>query len=172
MTVVVDPSILPLAQSLLECLVEALAETAAPPRRASLRTGNQVELLLSTISDECCEGSAWVRVASFNPSAHFPDPDAVYERCAPIQWAVVLEMGVARCAPTPAANTIPSEDDWNTVAAAVLDDAAAMRRAVCCFADLDPARMYLAGQWVPLTVEGGCTGGTMPLTVAFGQCDC
>lgn len=172
MTTIADPSVLPLAEALLACLVAALADTASPPRRASLRTGDRVELLLSTTSDECCDGVAWVRVSQFYPSAGFPDQDLTFVRCAPIQWAVVLEMGVARCAPTPDANTIPSADEWNAVSAAVLDDAAAMRRAICCFADLDPTRMYLAGQWTSLPVEGGCTGGTLPITVAVGQCDC
>jgi hypothetical protein len=169
---ITDPSVLPVAQSMLACLTDALADVANPPAYTSLRTGLQVELLLSTSRDECCEGVAWVRVANIYPSANFPDPDVAWDRCSPVQWAAVLELGVARCAPTPDASSIPSSDQWNAVSEAVLDDAAAMRRALCCFAELEADRMWLAGVWTPLPIEGGCLGGTQLVTVAIGACDC
>lgn len=167
-----DQSVTPVAENLLACLVAELATEADPPAHASLRTGIQVELLLSTTRDECCEGVAWVRVASIYPSENFPEQDSSYSRCGPVQWAAILEMGVARCAPTPDAADIPSEDEWNAVSRAIMDDAAAMRRALCCFVDADPDRMYLAGQWASLAVEGGCAGGTQQVTIAVGACDC
>lgn len=167
-----DPVILPHAETLLTCLQTALAETASPPAHVSLRVGTQVELLLSQTRDECCEGVGWVRVASIYPSANFPAPDLDSIRCWPVQWAAILEMGVARCAPTPDADAMPSSDEWNTIAEAVLSDAAAMRRAICCFADIEPDRLYLAGLWTPLPVDGACLGGTMQVTVAADACDC
>ncbi len=172
MTVMTDPSVLPITTTLLGCLQEALAETPDPPANVSLRVGTTVALLLSQTRDECCEGVGWVRVAAIYPSENFPIPDATWSSCGPLQWAAVLEMGVARCAPTPEADDMPSPDQWNTLAEAVLADAAAMRRAVCCFADVETDRMHLAGLWQPLPVEGGCVGGTMQLTVAVDNCDC
>jgi len=169
---ITDPGVLPVATSLLACLQTALQDVTAPPEHVSLRVGVQVELLLSETRDECCEGVGWVRVVSIYPSAVFPQPDLESIRCWPLQWAAILEMGVARCAPTPDADEIPSTDDWNTLAEAVLDDAAAMRRALCCFADLEADRMYLAGLWQPLPVDGGCLGGSMQVTVAIDACDC
>lgn len=167
-----DPSVLPVATVLLGCLQDTLAETAAPPASVSLRVGTQVELLLSQSRDECCEGVGWVRVAAIYPSENFPNPDAAWSSCGPMQWAAVLELGVARCAPTPEADDMPSGDDWNAIAEAVLADAAAMRKALCCFADLETDRMHLAGLWQPLPVEGGCVGGSMSVTVAIDNCDC
>jgi hypothetical protein len=172
MTTDTDQSVTPVAENLLACLVAELANNADPPLHASLRTGVQVELLMSTTRDECCEGVAWVRVASIYPSESFPDQDTTFSRCGPVAWAAVLEMGVARCAPTPEAADIISSEDWTTLSRLVMDDAAAMRRALCCFTDVDPDRMYLAGLWQPLPVDGGCTGGTQSVTVAIGACDC
>jgi len=169
---ITDPGVLPVATSLLACLQTALANVADPPEHVSLRVGTQIELLLSETRDECCEGVGWVRVVSIYPSANFPEPDLTYGRCWPIQWAAILEMGVARCAPTPEAADVPSSDEWNAIGEAVLDDAAAMRRALCCFADLEADRMYLAGLWQPLPIDGGCLGGYMQVTVAIDACDC
>lgn len=167
-----DQSVTPVAEDLLACLVTELATEAQPPANASFRTGIQVELLLSTTRDECCEGTAWVRVAQVYPSGAFPEPDVGYSPCGPVQWAAVLEMGVARCAPTPEAEDIITDDQWNTLSRSVMDDAAAMRRALCCFTAAETDRMYVAGPWQPIAVEGGCTGGTQNVTVAIGACDC
>lgn len=172
MPTLTDPSVLPVATSLLACLQETLGETAAPPKSVSLRVGSQVELLLSQTRDECCEGVGWVRVALIYPSDNFPQPNTEWTSCSPLQWAAVLELGVARCAPTPEATDMPSGDEWNAVAEAILADAAAMRQALCCFADVETDRMYLPGLWQPLPVEGGCVGGFMQVTVAIDNCDC
>lgn len=172
MTTMTDPGVLPVAERLLDCLQTALADVADPPANVSLRVGTQVELLLSQTRDECCEGVGWVRVASIYPSAVFPQPDLQAVPCWPVQWAAILEMGVARCAPTPEASELPTPDEWNTVAETVLSDAAAMRRALCCFTDLDPDRMYIPGLWQPLPADGGCVGGYMQATIAIDACDC
>lgn len=168
----VDKSVTPVAVDLLGCLQAEIAKVAKPPATVGLRTGAQVELLLSTRYDECCAGTAWVRVSSVYPSAQFPSPDEGYVPCWPIQWAAVLEMGAVRCAPTPSADEIPSEDQWNNVSTAVQDDAAAMRRALCCWVDQQGDRMFVPGPWVPQTTEGGCVGGIMTVTVQIGACDC
>jgi hypothetical protein len=88
-----------------------------------------------------------------------------------MQWAVVLELGAARCAPTTDAATIPSCGQWLAVSRAVLDDRAAMVRAVCCWA-ADTRLLWLAGAWQPLATEGGCVGGTMTVTIAAPACEC
>lgn len=171
MTAIADPSIAPVAVDLLACLTAAVAQTASPPKGISLRP-TPVALYLSTVRDECCEGVAWVGLDSAFPSATFPIPDAVPSRCGALQHAALFELGVARCAPTPAANQIPSPDAWNTVTGQVLDDAAAMRRAICCYEDLHPDTLLLPGLWQPIPAEGGCVGGIQFVTIAVGACDC
>lgn len=167
-----DPGVLPIAEQLLTCLTEAVATLAVPPRNVMLRPGTQAEFLLSTARDECCEGLAWVRLSQVYPSAKFPQPDGAYLPCYPVQYAAVFELGIVRCAPMTDAEDIPSADEWNTVTALVLNDAAAMRRAICCWTELTTDTQYLTGLWLPINTEGGCTGGIQTITIAIGACDC
>lgn len=174
-----DPVVMPLAEALLECLGQEIAKVEDPPRFLGLRPGTQVDHLLSMHDDECCSGKAWVRVVSFAPSSGvFPNQDVEWVKGASagaLAWAITLEMGVVRCAPTPGPNAIPSDVEWGGVVQAIMDDAAAMRRALCCFIDNDGdtrKRQVVPGTWEPAPVEGGCVGGVMTLTVKGPACDC
>lgn len=171
-----DPLVMPMAVELLDCLETELALTEDPPFFIGLRPGSVVDHLLSTESDECCQGLGWVRPVTFYPtSGPFPAQDAVPLKSGPLGWSVVLEMGVVRCAPTPDANAIPTNAQWFDVVQKVMDDAAAMRRAICCYIDADPTRRKLRvmpGAWTPLSVEGGCVGGVLPMTILGPACDC
>jgi hypothetical protein len=171
-----DPMVMPLAYELLACLETEIAKVLNPPMYVGLRPGAVVDHLISTTSDECCQGLAWVRPASFYPaSGAFPVQDAEPLPGGTRSWAITLEMGAVRCAPTPDENSIPTVAQWNEVVQAVMDDAAAMRRAICCFIDLDPVnrtRYVLPLEWTPLDVEGGCVGGTLPVIVRGPACDC
>jgi hypothetical protein len=173
---VADPLVMPLALELLACLDTEVARVAYPPARVGLRPGSVVDLLVSTTSDECCEGSAWVRPVTFFPAGSvFPAQDSVPSTPNPASWAITFELGVARCSPTPPETAIPSPAEWDEVVQRVMDDAAAMRRAICCFIAADPvprSRSVLFGAWSPLDVEGGCVGGTMEVTVRGPACDC
>lgn len=170
--VIVDEMVTPVAAVLLACLAEAMGQVPKPPRVVSLRPGDRVEMLLSKLRDECCEGLAWVRPAPAYPSSSFPEQDTVPSRCGVLQWAVGLEMGAARCAPLGTVNNLPTAAEWTAVTRAELDDFAAMRRALCCFAQVDPDRLWLPGQWQPMTAGGGCVGSTITVTVAVPACDC
>lgn len=173
---IADPVVMPLAYELLTCLEEELQKVEYPPARVGLRPGTVVDLLLSTTEDECCSGLGWVRPALFYPSSgRFPLQDE--EPSVPFtgSWAITLEMGVARCSPTPPETAIPSPEEWNEVVQRVMDDAAAMRRAICCFIAADPVnrkRNVLPTQWTPIEVEGGCVGGTLSVIVYGPACDC
>ena len=170
-----DPLVMPLARELLDCLDQEMAKVASPPTYVQLRPGNVVAHLLSMGQDECCEGLAWVRPASFFPSSGvFPVQDAVPVRGGQRAWAITLELGAVRCAPTGDERNIPTGEDWDTTVQAVMDDAAAMRRAICCFIDAKPGRStrVIAGTWQPIEVQGGCVGGLIPVTVQGPVCDC
>lgn len=173
---IADPVVMPLAYEMLACLEEEIAKVAFPPARVGLRPGTVVDFLLSTTEDECCEGLAWVRPALFFPSSsRFPLQDEEPPVPYVASWAITLEMGAARCSPTPPETSIPSVAEWNEVVQRVMDDAAAMRRAICCFIAADPVnrrRSVLPGQWQPLDVEGGCVGGTLQVIVRGPACDC
>ena len=170
-----DPVVMPLARELLGCLEQEVAKVLHPPRYVQLRAGNVVAHLLSTTEDECCDGLAWVRPAGFLPSSGtFPVQDSAPVKGGTRAWAVTLEMGAVRCAPVGDETTIPTAEEWDAVTQAVMDDAAAMRRALCCFIELVPGRTgrVLPGQWQPVEVQGGCVGGIMPITISGPACDC
>ncbi len=169
---VVDLVALPIATRMLVCLAEKVALLEKPPKYVGLRPGDRVAFLLSLRSDECCEGLAWVRVAGIFPSeTSFPNQEQVPSKCGVRQWAVELELGIVGCAPTPGAKNIPSTDKWNEVTERALAEFAVMDKAICCF--LDGFRgTNLVGRWSPLSIEGGCVGGTMGITVAAAACNC
>jgi hypothetical protein len=172
---VADPVVMPLARELLACYDLELMKVENPPFYVQLRPGNVVSHLLSTSEDECCSGLAWVRPSSFFPSsATFPAQDSTPAAGQTRAWAITLELGAVRCAPTPDANSIPTAEQWDATVQAVMDDAAAMRRAICCFIDAKAgrAKRVLPGTWQPIEVEGGCVGGILPVTVLGPACDC
>jgi hypothetical protein len=171
-----DPVVMPLARELLECYEQELAKLANPPASVGLRPGSVVDLLMSTTDDECCAGLAWVRPASFNPSnGPFPTQPQAATKQGPLAWAVNLELGYARCAPTPDANSIPTNEQWDEVTQGVMDAGAAMRRAVCCWIQRHKpmgAQQALVGQSSWISVEGGCTGLVLPVSLQGPACDC
>jgi len=172
-----DPLVMPVARELLACLEQEVAKLDSPPKYVQLRTGAVVDHLISETEDECCSGLAWVRPVTFFPSSSaFPAQDDVPTPKGVQAWAVTLEIGAIRCAPTPPAQKIPTADQWDTVTQAVMDDAAAMRRALCCFGELPEGRgrikSMLPGPWLPLDLSGGCAGGVMTVTVRGPACDC
>lgn len=171
-----DPLVLPLAYELLGCLEQEIDKVAHPPKYRGLRPGQVVDHLISKNQDECCDGLAWVRPVLVIPSSGpFPIQDLQPAVGGTLAWAITLEMGVVRCAPTPNETQIPSNAAWNAVVEMVMDDAAAMRRALCCFIELDPVKrkkFTLPLQWEPLNTEGGCVGGTLQITVRGPACDC
>jgi hypothetical protein len=170
-----DPVVMPLARELKACFEQELAKVPDPPLNVHLRPGTEVAAYLTQQRDEGCEGLAWVRVVTFGPSSTaFPGQDETPLPKGTSGWAITLEMGALRCAPTPEATEIPTEDEWEAVTEGVMDDAAAMRRAICCFIEARAGRTKwtLPGLWQPFEVSGRLTGGAMTVTVRGPACDC
>lgn len=170
-----DPLVMPLARELLECYRQELAKLEDPPQHIGLRPGTVVDFLMSTSDDECCEGLAWVRPAGFFPSSGpFPSQDETAQKQGTLAWAVTLELGFVGCSPTTDENSIPSDDQWDETTQTVMDAAAAMRRAICCFIAAEPGRAQrvIPGLWQPVAVQGGCVGGLIPVTLRGPACDC
>lgn len=170
-----DPMVMPLARELLACFDQELMKVEFPPLYVQLRPGNVVDHLLSTHEDECCQGLAWVRPSAFFPSSGaFPVQDPAPQPKGVSAWSITLELGAVRCAPTGDENRIPTAEEWDETTQAVMDDAAAMRRAICCFteAKTNRVRNVLPGIWQPLSIQGGCVGGILPVTLRGPACDC
>ena len=171
--VLVDPMVLPVMTDMLAALENQAQCLKDPPALASLRPGDVIELLASQNNDECCAGLAWVRNVTIYPSTNFPDQDSEASNCGPLAWAVVLEVGIARCAPVPDVDDLPTSDDWANATGQVMADAAAIRRAVKLFKTLPDWEdsMWVVGAWTPLRTEGGCMGGAMQVTISMLDCD-
>lgn len=159
-----------LAQQLLACFQ---AELQAPhpkpidPAFVMLRAGAEVTPLLSTTGDECCRGLGWVRISSIAGVRELNDT-ASTARCFGQERVLTLELGTARCAPTPGASTIPSEDQWTAVALLLDEDNGAMERAICCaFADADDVAV---GEYEPFGQDGNCIGAVMTVRIAMEAC--
>lgn len=167
----VDPIAAPIAEELLACFTEQLATLPSPPKYIQLRVGQDTAPLIGPGVDECCAGLAWVRVAGVRPSwDSFPQTDNTWLPCGPLAYAVDLEMGMAFCMPWSTSDGSfedidpPSTADWAAAFATQMRDQTIMRRtAACCFR---PTQRRAVGEWTPLPVEGGCTGGKLTLTVS------
>jgi hypothetical protein len=166
-----DPIATPVANALLACLTTQMNTLASPPARIQLRAGAETGPLIGPNVDECCAGLAWVRVAQVYPSwNNFPGPDNDWLPCGPLAYAVVLEMGTAFCMPWSDSDDAfdnvdpPNTADWSDAFGTLMTHQTLMRRAAaCCFA---PTQRRAVGEWNPLSVEGGCTGGTLRVTVS------
>lgn len=176
--VVSDPMVMPAVLHLLECFEQELVKHESPPAKVQVRPGVTVAAYVSEVEDECCAGLAWVRPAGFAPVNPWPAPLEVPTAKGVQGWAVRLELGAVRCAPTGEHNVNPTGQQWLAVTQAVMDDAAAMRRAICCFTDTyftTPqigAQNVIPGEWQPIEVEGGCVGGFLTLLLRGPACDC
>lgn len=169
---VVDPVAQPILDALLLCLENEIERVPVPPAVVCLRVGDRVDLLIAQGRDECCEGLAWIRLVQIYPSSDFPAVDETYLKCQ-LGWAVVVELGVVRCAPIGDENDLPTCNQWTELANSITADTAALRRTLMRFKALDDYRHtpYVPGTWEPMTTEGGCAGGAMLVTVQAPMCD-
>lgn len=169
-----DPVAWHLAEALTDCLCTIL-EAEAPVQCCCTQFGEAVAW------DSCnCrngrDGQAWVRVASMFPTATFPQPytgnpgpcGGNYDG-----WAVQLELGVLRCAPSPdSRGRLPSCEQNTAAARRALADAHIMRRAVMCCDWYGRDAKLIVGAWQPVGPDGGCHGGVLPVTVQSFACVC
>ncbi len=161
-----------LAMDLLDCLQQAMDTQAEPPAEVCFVPGEDGRLFLSAglAEDRCCAGFAWVRVARIAPQ--IPQPGEDIRPCGVTTWAVDLEMGAARCSPVGDQAAGPTCQEMLDTALLTMQDAAAMRRAWCCWAPLVDSGVTAIGEWAPFGPDGMCVGGTMPVTAYVDHCEC
>ncbi|MGW4123637.1 hypothetical protein [Nocardia sp. NPDC004711] len=165
-----DTGVYQVAHTLIGALTAALASTrAGAPCISVVHPGTMTPDYGWCKSDDG-EGMAWTRVVSITPVLHFPTPVAHPVPAGNVaQLAAVIELGVDRCYWTTEDNSMPEIAILDSMARDVLDDAAAMLRAVqCCGLGADT----VLGPWVPRGPQGGIHGGTMTVTVRVDTCDC
>lgn len=163
-----------LAQELLACLQANLGTSPYPiaPEHVMLRAGSEVTPLLGTNDDECCRGLGWVRIAGISGVRQLGDSDNV--ACFGQERTLTLEMGVARCAPSSDVQTVPTEDQWTSVALKLDEDQGDMEAAICCAFRTDPENRAVeeiaVGEYQPFGVDGNCIGGTMQVLIRMSAC--
>lgn len=163
-----------LAAQLLSCFDQALQDGPNPPpdEKICFRVG-EVPFSIGTNEDECCSGMAWVRVVRIYPSKQFPSQDTTVDNCGTLGRAIEFELGAIRCLPFGDESAGATCDQWTAVFLQVDEDAASMRRAVCCMVSLlDPGALLFEGEWSPIDGQGGCIGGKMTVTVSTDCGDC
>ena len=157
------------------CVCTELNLLLNPPGECCIFVGSDQEFLASLNQDRCCSGIGYVRISSYAPVTVFPEAQAVWRNCAPDQWVLMLELGVVRCAPTGTASNLASCAEELAFARQVMDDAAALRRAIlCCWKPGQPAgRQFVLGGWEAFGPQGMCGGGKMSLQIQVTcQTDC
>jgi hypothetical protein len=164
------------AQILLECLRAELATGPYPiaDEHICLRFGQDVNPSLGTLTDECCTGLAWARVAGVDG---LNDPDSTGAGiCINSQRRLTLELGTARCVPYGTTQRPTSCADWTESALKMDADHAAMEAAVCCFRDTVqdmpwPPESIAVTTYQPFGPDGNCLRGTLQLTLDY-SCGC
>lgn len=166
-----------IAQALLACLDLAYQDMdeAIRPGQICLRVGT-VPYSIGTQENLCCTGLAWVRIVRIYPTTSFPLEDQTALACPASAYAVELEMGAVRCLPDHGAQSGATCEEWTAAFLAVDEDAATMRKALCCMEDnlgVHPVgEQFLPGQWSPVDGQGMCIGGTMLVTYGFDCREC
>lgn len=151
--------------ALIACFCENLALTTrgAPANCCIVAT--------DPVVPDCCPGFAWVRILSAYPSQNFPQADARADRCRPPVWAMQVELGVDRCAPSPcdamSASCCTAETD---AALDQLSDFEAFRRTLgCCLTlstDLGLDEVVM-GVWSTGVSQGGCLRSTQTALIRW-----
>lgn len=117
------------------------------------------------VLDECCVGQVWVRLTGLSPRA---------ERNCIVGWDASIEVGVARCvAVLDDQGVSPSAAAVSADAAQMLADMEALQRGLeCCVGSVRKVQRLAMGSWYPLTVQGGCAGGSWSIIVTVPDCGC
>lgn len=123
---------------------------------------------------ECCGGIAWVRLVSAYPTTSFPSHTNQPQNCQLDTWAIVVEVGVTRCAPEPCDDGSNICCTANAAASDILNsDFKAMRGLFSCGClNMNP-KDIVVGSWSVYGPDGGCVGSRMTATLlTSGNCDC
>lgn len=162
-----------LGAQLLACLqTSAEANPNPPPENNFLfLPGAQATADISQYQNMCCDGTAYVRMASQYPSKNFPAPDDDASNCVPMGFGSIWELGIMRCAPTGTVQKIATAAEWLAAFRQQTIDATTLRSAVCCWVNLyGDGEGVQIGQWTPVGPEGGCLIGTLSVSIQWIGC--
>lgn len=156
----------PLLAKLQECLCTELSAAGGPALCfCGVMIGDTAPLSLMDCSTNC--GVAWVRPMAIFPTLTFPlaaDPSQTITCDAP--RAMMIEVGVARCAPRAQGHDLyPDPQSTFDALRLYMSDSDAILRAIKCCLGANRSVDYALGQWSPIPVMGGVSGGMWQVTV-------
>jgi hypothetical protein len=174
-TVKQDTMVMPILTQALQCLRDQAAVAPNVPAYFHLRPGADFEQQADQYGDECCDGIGWVRMAANYEGSdeNWMEPNGTPSNCPPNSWAVVIEIGLMRCIPLArtARGERVTDAQWTAATQQQMDDAATLRRVLCCLRDAFDQADVTAGQIGPLPNSGGCGGVTIQVTIRADACD-
>lgn len=155
-----DTTIYPIMNDLLDCVqVELTKRDINIPCKIALESG---ELAIADFSEKCSD-QLWVRLDSGFPSTTFPQVDESVSGGTVPPMAYILEVGILRDF-VPEDDGVPTDDERNQVARALLADMTAIRIAICkCLSAAN--RDFLLGTFSSSYLGFG-TSGAWSVTVA------
>lgn len=168
---------LPIAQALIDCLTQVLAQCGDPTCRASLVPGAAAAWDKCDCAKTGCGGQSWVLINSITPLNLLDGANAGTVSCA-WEYEMQMTMGVLRCSKAMENDgSPPSAQQLEDEATRMLKDAARMREAaMCCWplAVNPPLEkgMWQLGAWSSLGPDGSCAGGQMIVIARFNECRC
>lgn len=161
-----------LAAALLARINNRLIKAGQPPAKAFVYDGG------TGPADDCCAGLLWVRVAQIDVTdgSGQPLPEIRNIPIGPMGYAITLEAGILRCAPTVnEQGQAPTAAQYEASAVQQASDRLQMRLAVQCdfIPDLqgDPETEcdgQSVGSWVAIDA-GACAGGYMTTRVGYSS---
>jgi hypothetical protein len=159
-----DTAAWPAVTALISCLCEEMVKAGLGPLcLCGPLPGSDISLDYGT------EGMAWVRVASAWPSSSFPSQDPGGRGSCTAPLAIQLEVGAARCAPSPSEDgDLPTMAEQFEATRLQMADMAAMRRAIQCCQVADSHRQMTLGAYTPNGPTGGVLWGTWAVFVEEG----
>jgi hypothetical protein len=177
--VVHDKMVMPVLLVAEACLTTEAGKLAKPPAEYQIRPGASFVAYADQTRDECCAGIGWVRPGNMWESDNFPAQRNEASNIDPAYYAVVIEIGLMRCLPTQSdlpglqgQGAKPTTAQWLQATQEAMDDAAALRRVVCCLRTLYQIDSVVTGQLTPLQNEANCSGTTITVTLRVPACDC
>lgn len=117
-------------------------------------------------ADDCCEGQLWVSIDRVYPFGNFPKSASEAIICfAPL--AVVLSVGILRCAPVIKEDgTPPTCDELSESAMNVYEDARIiLEQGICCLQTKHRHRKFTVLDQTFLGPGGGCVGSLTKFAV-------
>jgi hypothetical protein len=174
--VLVDSQVRPALDAILAAMRVQLGQVTSPPAHYRIVPGTANVIAIKEEAaigwlDECCEGVAWVRMVSKYPTSTFPEHELWYPE-HPTSWAVVLELGSARCGGGPGLVMAPTDDQYGADEQAMLDDLAALIRVPSSIAypEMHGILDFVFGAGDPMVSEGNCMATTLGLTIQQPYC--